>query len=140
VPRRASDPLYDARVPVLDEYIRHHVKEEESELFPACRKSGMDMAEIGCATSDAQGRVDAQACRRIGFACRLAFRTNRDCAQLKVRKHGQTPLATGQKATPALASKTGVAGHPPNGATSRQAKAHAALVAQPRSGPDHGCR
>jgi len=44
---RASDPLYDARVTVLGEYIRHHVKEEESELFPACRKSGMDMAEIG---------------------------------------------------------------------------------------------
>jgi hemerythrin superfamily protein len=44
---RASDPLYDARVKVLGEYIRHHVKEEESELFPACRKSGMDMAEIG---------------------------------------------------------------------------------------------
>jgi hemerythrin superfamily protein len=44
---RAPDPLYDARVKVLGEYIRHHVKEEESELFPACRKSGMDMAEIG---------------------------------------------------------------------------------------------
>jgi hemerythrin superfamily protein len=44
---RASDPLYDARVKVLGEYIRHHVKEEESELFPACRKSDMDMAEIG---------------------------------------------------------------------------------------------
>ena len=44
---RASDPRYDARVTVLGEYIRHHVKEEESELFPACRKSGMDMAEIG---------------------------------------------------------------------------------------------
>jgi len=43
----ASEPLYDARVKVLGEYIRHHVKEEENELFPACRKSGMDMAELG---------------------------------------------------------------------------------------------
>ncbi len=44
---QASDPLYDARVKVLGEYIRHHVKEEEGELFPACRKSKMDLAEIG---------------------------------------------------------------------------------------------
>ena len=44
---RASDSHYDARVKVLGEYIRHHVKEEENELFPACRKSDMDMAEIG---------------------------------------------------------------------------------------------
>ena len=44
---RASDSHYDARVKVLGEYIRHHVKEEENELFPACRKSEMDMAAIG---------------------------------------------------------------------------------------------
>lgn len=44
---QASEPLYDARVKVLGEYIRHHVKEEEGELFPACRKSEMDMAAIG---------------------------------------------------------------------------------------------
>ena len=46
----ASDPpdsLYDARVKVLGEYIRHHVKEEENELFPACRKTDMDLAAIG---------------------------------------------------------------------------------------------
>jgi hemerythrin superfamily protein len=44
---KSSEPLYDARVKVLGEYIRHHVKEEESELFPACREADMDMAEIG---------------------------------------------------------------------------------------------
>jgi len=44
---RVSEPLYDARVKVLGEYIRHHVKEEEGELFPACRKSDMDMTELG---------------------------------------------------------------------------------------------
>ena len=44
---KPSEPLYDARVKVLGEYIRHHVKEEENELFPACRKSDMDMLEIG---------------------------------------------------------------------------------------------
>ena len=38
---------YDARVKVLGEYIRHHVKEEEGELFPACRKADMDLKAIG---------------------------------------------------------------------------------------------
>jgi hemerythrin superfamily protein len=43
----ADDELYDARVKVLGEYIRHHVKEEEGELFPACRKAEMNLAKIG---------------------------------------------------------------------------------------------
>ena len=43
----ASEALYDARVKVLGETIRHHVKEEEHELFRACRKSDMDMARLG---------------------------------------------------------------------------------------------
>lgn len=42
-----TDPVYDARVKVLGEYIRHHVEEEEGELFAACRKSDMDMAAVG---------------------------------------------------------------------------------------------
>ena len=41
------DTMYDARVKVLGETIQHHVKDEERELFPACRKSDMDMAELG---------------------------------------------------------------------------------------------
>jgi hemerythrin superfamily protein len=42
-----SDDLYDAKVTVLGEYIDHHVKEEEEEMFPKCRKSGMDTAALG---------------------------------------------------------------------------------------------
>ena len=42
-----SDALYDAKVIVLGEYIDHHVKEEEGEMFPKCRKSDMDLAALG---------------------------------------------------------------------------------------------
>jgi hemerythrin superfamily protein len=42
-----DDDLFDARVKVLSEYVKHHVKEEEGQLFPKVRKSDMDLAEIG---------------------------------------------------------------------------------------------
>jgi len=42
-----GDGLYDAKVAVLGEYVRHHVKEEHDEMFPKCRKSGMDLRSLG---------------------------------------------------------------------------------------------
>lgn len=42
-----GEPLFDAKVKVLGEYIAHHVQEEETELFPECKDSDMDLKELG---------------------------------------------------------------------------------------------
>jgi hemerythrin-like domain-containing protein len=42
-----EDELYDAKVKVLSEQIEHHVGEEEKEMFPMARKSGLDLAALG---------------------------------------------------------------------------------------------
>ncbi|MPZ46800.1 MAG: hemerythrin domain-containing protein [Betaproteobacteria bacterium] len=42
-----GDELYDAKVTVLGEYIDHHVKEEQEELFPKMRKAKLDLNALG---------------------------------------------------------------------------------------------
>lgn len=42
-----SDPLWDAKVSVLGEYIDHHVQEEEEEMFKKARKAKMDLEALG---------------------------------------------------------------------------------------------
>jgi len=41
-----DDDLYDAKMTVLREYIQHHVVEEHTELFPQCRRAGMDLVGL----------------------------------------------------------------------------------------------
>ena len=41
-----GDDHYDARVKVLGEYIAHHVVEEHVEMFPKCRRAGMDLVAL----------------------------------------------------------------------------------------------
>lgn len=42
-----DDRLYQAQVKVLGEYVRHHVKEEETKLFPRIRRARLDLKELG---------------------------------------------------------------------------------------------
>ena len=42
-----EDEKWEAKVTVLGEYIRHHVKEEQNEMFPKVRKTDLDLKELG---------------------------------------------------------------------------------------------
>lgn len=44
--KEPADDLFDARIKVLSEYVKHHVKEEQNEMFPRARKANLDMREL----------------------------------------------------------------------------------------------
>jgi len=55
-----GEELYDAKVKVLSEYIKHHVKEEETEMFPKLRKSDIDLKELGTELNERKTEILAE--------------------------------------------------------------------------------
>lgn len=53
----AEDPMFDAKVSVLGEYIDHHVKEERNEMFPKARASRVDLVKLRGALEARKGEL-----------------------------------------------------------------------------------
>ena len=58
---RPDDDHYDAKVKVLGDYITHHVVEEHTEMFPKCRRAGMDLVAL-------RDRLEARKAALLGQA------------------------------------------------------------------------
>ncbi len=61
---RPGDDFYDAKVKVLSEHIEHHVEEEEEELFPQLRESGIDLVALGERLRERKDELLAQMAQR----------------------------------------------------------------------------
>ena len=39
--------MFDAKIHVMAEFVKHHVKEEQNEMFPKAAKTALDMDKLG---------------------------------------------------------------------------------------------
>jgi hemerythrin superfamily protein len=57
---RAGEAGFDATFKVISEMVRHHIEEEESDLFPKLRKSGADLNELGAKLEQRKRQLEAK--------------------------------------------------------------------------------
>lgn len=83
---KPSDPFYDAKVKVLSELIKHHVKEEEQRsegLFAEARQAGLDISALGKALQQRKSALKAEFAAKGLPAPATRTYTGHDLAQSK---------------------------------------------------------
>lgn len=57
---KPNGEMFDAKIKVLSEYVQHHVKEEQNEIFPRAISSSLDMVELGAKLAERKAELLAQ--------------------------------------------------------------------------------
>jgi len=55
--REPDGEMFDAKIKVLSEYVKHHVKEEHTEMFPKAKQTRLDMYALGARIAERKAEL-----------------------------------------------------------------------------------